>query len=261
MEPSAIPGQKLPSNNTLRVWPIGRRGTVRPVPAGQHASGFIGRTEEMRRFEAALEATRSGSPHAFLVIGEAGVGKSRLVAQWSAHARDTGARVMVGNCVQLATAALPYAPVVEVLRTLVREAGVDEVRDLLGAGFDAVAALVPELGAPVAPSASDAWGQGRLFEAVLSLLVRSSEAQPVVLVVEDLHWADHGTLDLVNFVLRNLVDASVIVVGTERAELTRGAPVRAWTAEVARVPIVSRVDLARFDRAEIVALLADILGH
>jgi DNA-binding CsgD family transcriptional regulator len=100
-----------------------------------------------------------------------------------------------------------------------------------------------------------------LFEAVLSLLVRSSARQPVVLVVEDLHWADHGTLDLVNFVVRNLVDAAVIVVGTERAEVTRGAPVRAWTAEVARVPIVSRVDLVRFDRAEIVALLAAILGR
>ncbi|MDQ1519909.1 MAG: hypothetical protein QOI55_982 [Actinomycetota bacterium] len=222
--------------------------------------GFIGRVEELRRFDGALQAATSGKPSALIVIGEAGVGKSRLAAQWAARARERGAHVLVGNCLQLTAAALPYAPIVEVLRALVRDLGADRVRELLGAGHDAVAALLPEIAEHADTGEIEAWGQGRLFEAVLTLLVRMSAEQPIVLVVEDLHWADHGTLDVLNFVVRNVTDVPVVIVGTERAEVTPGARVRAWTAELVRVPIVERVDLHRFGRTEIAALLTDILG-
>ncbi|MCU1427247.1 MAG: family ATPase [Actinomycetia bacterium] len=236
--------------------------------ANTRTTDFIGRAQELRRFEGALAAARAGTPCAFVVIGEAGVGKSRLTREWANHARASDARVLIGNCVQLSETAVPYAPVVEVLRGFAREIGADAVRDLLGAGYASVGGLLPELGdEPAGGVATDtaevpeaAWGQGRLFEAVLTLLVRSSATNPVVLLIEDLHWADRATLDLLNFVVRNLVGAGVVVVGTERAEVARGAPVRAWTAEILRAPIVERVDVARFGRSEIVALLTAILG-
>jgi DNA-binding CsgD family transcriptional regulator len=233
---------------------------------------FIGRIDETRRFESALHAAAAHRPTVFLVIGEAGVGKSTLVARCGAQARAAGARVVLGNCVQVANAMLPYAPFVEMLRSLVRDLGADELRDLLGAGHSAVAPLAPELApelaAPDAPEASGArvvddtaWGQGRLFEAMLSLLDGLGRRQPIVLVVEDLHWADRATLDLLNFLVRNLRDHRVVLIGTERAEVARGASLRAWTAEVQRVPIVERVDLRRFGRAEVVALLTAHLGR
>src|SRR5690242_2699433 len=112
------------------------------------AERFIGRDAELRRFDQALTDARAGTPSALVLIGEAGVGKSRLVAQFAARATDAGALVMQGNCLQLSEAAVPYAPVVEMVRTLVRDLGVDDVRELLGAGYGAVGTLLPELERP-----------------------------------------------------------------------------------------------------------------
>ena len=195
------------------------------------------------------------------------MGKSTLVGHWADHARAGGARVLLGNCMQVANTVLPYAPFVEVLRTLVRELGSDEVRDLLGAGHPSVSSLAPELATAGAGTATEndadagAWGQGRLFESMLTLLANLGRRAPIVLVIEDLHWADPATLDLCNFLVRNLGNERVIIVGTERAEVARGAPLRAWTAELLRVSNVERIDVSRFRRAEVVALLTAWLGR
>jgi DNA-binding CsgD family transcriptional regulator len=222
--------------------------------------GFIGRVAEVERFQNALAAVARGTPRVFIVIGEAGIGKSTLVREWTALARGAGARVLLGNCVQLNETVVPFAPVAEMLRALVAELGADDVRDLLGNGYEAAAHFVPALGMPGDTSRDDGWGQGRLFEAILTLLARLTAEQPLVLVFEDLHWADQGTLDLVNYVVRNISNESLIIVGTERVEVARGAAVRSWTAEILRVPIVERVDLDRFGRAQVVQLLTELLG-
>ncbi len=109
------------------------------------ARGFVGRTEELVRFRAAIERATSGQPAVLLVSGEAGVGKTRLVEQWLAVADAVGAARLVGHCVQLEHAAYPYAPVIEAIRALCRERATSEVSDLLGPGAAALATLLPEL--------------------------------------------------------------------------------------------------------------------
>src|SRR3954451_3678920 len=95
----------------------------------EHPAGppFVGRTAELQTFERSLERARGGESAVLLVRGEAGVGKSSLARQWSATAVTRGATVVIGNCVQLTEAALPYAPIIEIVRSLVAERGVAEV--------------------------------------------------------------------------------------------------------------------------------------
>ncbi|HEY1279058.1 MAG TPA: AAA family ATPase, partial [Acidimicrobiales bacterium] len=221
--------------------------------------GFVGRSDQLKRFETALAQAATGVPTVFVVTGEAGVGKSRLVEQWLAAADAADAVAMVGHCVQLEHASFPYAPVVEAVRSLVRQRGAAEVRRLLGRGCEAFAELVPELDTgPLGASTPGAWGQGQLFEAMLGLLHRlgtESAGRGVVAVIEDLHWADGATLELLNYVVRNVTGSPVVMVLTARDELALGHPLRLWTAELLRVEAVERVSLAGFGRADTADLL------
>ena len=115
---------------------------------------FIGRTLELERLEAALAAAAGGEPQVLLVAGDAGVGKTRLVAEFTARARASGAQVLAGGCVPVGDAGLPFAAVSEALRGLVRTVGRSAFEMLAGPGRGELARLVPDLG-PVAPAASD----------------------------------------------------------------------------------------------------------
>ena len=230
------------------------------------ARGFVGRSEQLARFRTALDESAHGTPCALLVSGEAGVGKTRLVEQWLALADTVGAARFVGHCVQLEHATYPYAPIIEAIRSMLRHRSASEVRDLLGPGGRALAALLPELAVGHGDTATgaDPWGHGPLFEAVLGLLHRlatRADAGIVVAVVEDLHWADAATLDLVNYLVRNLADAPVVLVLTTRDELTANPGLQRWVSEVRRVPAVEEVPVALFGRAETAALVAMRAGH
>ncbi|HEX8132267.1 MAG TPA: AAA family ATPase, partial [Actinomycetes bacterium] len=129
-----------------------------------------------------------------------------------------------------------------------------------------LARLLPELGLPAAggpppPSLDLGSAQGRLFELLLGLLERLAEQRPTVLVVEDLHWADRSTRDLLAFLHRNLRHGRVLLVLTYRSdELHRRHPLRPWLAELERDRRVERLELGRFDRGEVAAQLTGILG-
>src|SRR5690349_22687886 len=109
---------------------------------------LIGRSDETARLNTALERARHGHSRATVVAGEAGVGKSRLVAEFALDAQADGVVVMIGGCIDLGEGGLPYAPVVEALRELARRAEPDELETLLGPGRAELARLVPDLGAP-----------------------------------------------------------------------------------------------------------------
>jgi predicted ATPase len=132
---------------------------------------FVGRIEELQTLEAARVRAASGEPAVVLVGGEAGVGKTRLVAELTSrwHA-DDGTRVLAGGCVPVGEGALPYAPIVEALRALVADVGVNEVRGLVGRSWPELARLLPALGEPDRTILSDQAAQARLFELVLGLL-------------------------------------------------------------------------------------------
>src|SRR5512132_2507869 len=223
---------------------------------------FVGRAEELRRLEAALERACAGEPAIVLLAGEAGVGKTRLVAELAARAEEgAGARVLVGGCIWLGEGALPYAPVVEALRPLVRTLDPAALRSLAGPAHAELAGLLPELGDQrPGPAKPAGYGQARLFELFLGLLDRLGKERPLVLVVEDLHWADRSTRDLLAFVVRNLRSERILLLATYRSdELHRRHPLRPFLAELARGG-VERVELEPFGHQELAILLEGILG-
>jgi len=228
---------------------------------------LIGRVQELARLGAALERAAVGEPAAVLVAGEAGVGKTRLVQEFTTHAADTRAMVLAGGCVALTEADLPYAPVAQALRTLLRHPDQASVGGLLEEARGELARLLPELDTgqegeqPAADPGVSQASQGRLFATLLRLLGRLAEQAPVVLVAEDLHWADRSTLALLSYLLRNLQGDRVLVVGTWRSdELPRAHPVRRWLAEQQRTPAVETMELRPLSRAEVAEQLAAILG-
>ncbi|MFC5187633.1 helix-turn-helix transcriptional regulator [Actinomadura harenae] len=218
---------------------------------------MVGRAGQLDLLTEALAA----APGAVLVGGEAGLGKSRLIREFGAAVKDD-ARVLVGGCLELGSEGLPFAPFTTVLRGLVRDVGVDGVAELLPRGTTSgLARLLPEFGEPESDAASGE-ERARLFETMLTLLERLAERSPVVLVIEDAHWADRSTRDLLSFLVRNVGSAPLLIVVTYRSdELHRSHPLRPLLAELGRVERVRRLDLPRLSRDEIGELVADILGR
>jgi DNA-binding CsgD family transcriptional regulator/tetratricopeptide (TPR) repeat protein len=221
---------------------------------------FVGRVEELGVLEAARVRAANAEPAIVLVGGEAGVGKTRLVAELSGRCAVDGTRVLVGGCVPVGEGGLPYAPIVEALRGLLAEFGADALRGLIGPSWPEVARLLPTLGEPDATGAPDQHAQARLFELLLGLLGRIGEQVPLVLVVEDLHWADRSTRDLLAFLARNLRRERMLLMVTYRSDETGPARLRAYLAELERAGPVQRLELPRFERAETQTQLTGILG-
>ncbi|WP_106402484.1 helix-turn-helix transcriptional regulator [Actinocorallia populi] len=211
-------------------------------------SPLIGRTGELAR----LREAHRRLPGVVLVGGEAGVGKTRLVREFTAGC--TGTRVLTGGCVELSAELLPFAPFTAALRGLVRELGTGGIEELLP-GARGLARLLPEFGDPDEAPADEA--RARLFELVLTLLDRLAESGPLILVIEDAHWADRSSRDLLDFLIRNLA-GSVLVLVTYRSEaLHRDHPLRPLLAELDRVDRVERLELGRLTRAETRRMLGE----
>src|SRR5436309_1507551 len=226
---------------------------------------FVGRQTELGRLRSAADAGRSGHPGLVLVGGEAGVGKTRLVAELVARQRDAGWTTLEGAAIAVGGDGLPFEPFVGALRSAIRGIGVERTAALAGPNLADLARLVPELAASsdqvVLPLSQTEWLQVRTFEGVVGLLERLGEIAPVLLVIEDVHWADRSTRDLLTFLARNVQAERLLLVATFRAdELHRRHPLVAWLAEVERLPSVERIDLSRFDRPELAELLGGILG-
>jgi DNA-binding CsgD family transcriptional regulator/tetratricopeptide (TPR) repeat protein len=220
---------------------------------------FIGRAEQLGALEAGLERAVAGEAGAFLVGGEAGVGKTRLVSEFGARAESAGARVTIGGCVELSGGVAPLLAVVEALRRVSEQIGWGEWLRLVGDARPELARLLPELGAP-GGDADRALAQSRLFELLLGLLRRLADRNPIVWIVEDVHWADASTLDLLSFVLRNLRDERALIVVTFRDEETeRSERLRAWLTWVSRAGRVERIDVPRFGPIDLRALLTGVL--
>jgi predicted ATPase len=165
---------------------------------------FIGRVEELQTLETARRRAADGEPAVVLVGGEAGIGKTRLVAEFTTRCTAEGTRVLAGGCVPVGGEGLPYAPLVEALRPLPEELGVAAMRELAGPSWRELAPRAAQPGRVQAGTPGQV-AQPRLFELLFGLLDRLSEQMPVALVVEDLHWADQSTRDLLAFLVRTYV--------------------------------------------------------
>jgi class 3 adenylate cyclase/tetratricopeptide (TPR) repeat protein len=224
------------------------------IPGLAHVSSerFVGREREL----AALE----GESGAVLIAGDAGVGKSRLVAELERRARAEGKRVLVGECLELTDGELAYAPIVAALRPVLREQGA--LAALTALDRAELARLWPELGPGAGAGGIEPEGssQARVFALLLALFTRLASERPVVFIVEDLHWADHSTRDFLSYLVRAARGARLRLVATLRAELHREHPLRAYLAELGRVRDVRRVELAPFTPAEVALQVEGILG-
>lgn len=191
---------------------------------------FVGRAPELGVLQRALDATRAGSGATVLLAGEAGIGKTRLVSEAGRRARGAGFETLLGHSIDLVGTELPYQPFVEALR---------------------------RLGGPWQFDSNTPGSQLRVFENTLSLLTDRAAAAPVMLVLEDLHWADTSTLDLVVFLAHNLDDWPILLIATYRPDEPSSAP-RMWRlAEgVRRAGSALVLELGPLRRDELTALLA-----
>lgn len=211
---------------------------------------FVGRAEELASLTEALGRAASGDPQALLIGGEAGVGKTRLVEQFVTAAERRDAVVAVGSCVEIGADGLPFAPFPTALRAL-RRALPEEMAAAVAGQEGELARLLPELG-EAHRDATDEHSTARLFELTVRLLERISADRAVVLVLEDLHWADTSTRHLLAYLFRTLSTGRLMVVGTYRADdIHRRHPLRPLLAELDRLRTVTRVELDRFSHDEV----------
>ena len=200
-------------------------------------SAFVGREAELARLAAALDEAGRGEPPAVVVEGESGAGKTRLLREFAALAAGRGATVLVGRCVDCGDAGPPYWPIIEALRS----ASIDLEPARAGAGSD----------------------RGPFFEAVLDRLEESGRRSPAALLIDDLHWADRSTRDLLGFLLANLAGerGPLVVVAVRREALVPGHPLVPLLGELRRSRRADFVLLGRLGRGDVAAQLTSILGH
>ena len=218
---------------------------------------FVGRADELRALEGAWRAAVAGRRQAVLVLGEAGAGKSRLVAEASVRFAEQGAAVLVGCCMPDAPVAYePFrAPLGRLLEDLVgNDAGqeVDAVRDLLAAPTRSEGARRAAKESARAPEA---------FQAVVSVLRQASADRPIVLVFEDLHWATPSTIDLLGWIVRRAPEAHLLILITSRntrPDLSNA--LQGTLTELYRQPGVSALELSGLTTEDIVRMVATEAG-
>jgi predicted ATPase/DNA-binding CsgD family transcriptional regulator len=223
---------------------------------------IVGRAEQRARLGRTLDDVIDDGSRFVIIGGDAGVGKTTVVEAFVADLfgvlADRKAQLIRGQCVPMGDEGLPYAPIVGALRDLVTQHGREQILEWAGAGRQALGVLLPALA--TAPHEADDTIRLQLFEAVTMLLERASENGPLVVIVEDIHWADESTRHLLRFLARALTDASVMIIATYRSdELTRRHPLRPFLAEVGRFPGTVRIDVPALDRAEVAELLTQLM--
>jgi DNA-binding CsgD family transcriptional regulator len=205
---------------------------------------MVGRDDELGRLLTLLDDAEAGRSVVALVSGDAGVGKTRLISEVTRLAAGRGFTVLSGQCAELGDS-VPYLPLADALRGAAHSTG---VRDALSSR-PALSRLLPEGGeGPIADSDRSGLARQQMFGGVLGLLAELAAAAPVLLVLEDLHWADASTRDLVTFLSRMLHRERVALIGSYRTDdLHRRHPLRPVVAELLRLPSVIPVDLAPLD--------------
>ncbi|HSJ73002.1 MAG TPA: AAA family ATPase, partial [Miltoncostaeaceae bacterium] len=230
-------------------------------------AAFVGRGDEMARLDAALDAAFRGAGGLVMLSGDPGIGKSRTAAELAARAEARGALVLVGRCYER-EGAPPYWPWVQILRGLAREGDPESVRRWMGPGAAEIASLVPEVAerlgpvAAAAPVSDPEQARFRLLDAVACALAAASEDRPLLLVLEDLHAADPGSLRLLELVARELAGHRALLVGSYRdGEVPRAHPLAETLAELSREGRSERVALEGLSRRDVERFIAAAAGR
>jgi len=253
---------------------------------------FVGREPELRQLQQAFDAATSGQGSLVMVVGEPGIGKTSLCEQLATYAAIRGGKTLVGHCYEEGSLSLPYLPFVEAMRSYVLARDPEGLKSDLGSGAGDIARIVSEVrdrlpalglghvspsplaeegrarghaeGAPHPqdPTAGPEEERYRLLQAVTSFLRNASAVQPLVIILEDLHDADRGTLDLLLHLSRNLAGARLLIAGTYRdVEVDRAHPLSATLAELRRSQNFLRIGLRGLSIDEVHRMMTVIRGQ
>ena len=235
-----------------------------PRPAGL----FVGRKPELAKLTKALQGARKGFGRVVLLAGSGGMGKTRLTQQLALQAEQSGTLVLWGRCLEEAGAPA-YWPWRQLVRSYLRSGTDADPAQTFGSGLADIAGIVPEvaehfkLRPPAAVSAGDsAEARFRLFDALAAFWRRAAQRAPLLLIFEDLHWADATSLRLFSFVAAELEDSALLVVGTYRdTELSRQHPLFETLSDLARTSVCQRIELAGLSMRETEELMVAASGN
>lgn len=225
---------------------------------------FVGREEPLDTLDALWKETLAGRQRAALIAGDPGIGKTRFVAELAARVHEHGATVLHGRCDEHLS--VPYQPFVEALQPYVETAPAAALREL-GAAAGDVARVIPEIaervGAlPAPPRLDPELERLRLFGGLTKLLATAAADRPLLLVLDDLHWATKPTLLLLRHVLRSNACGRMLITGTyRRSELDRSHPLAEVLADLRRIEGVVRVALGGLDLRSVTGMLEAEAGH
>ena len=229
-------------------------------PLDRLAGGvFVGREREMDELRAGLEDALSGRGRLFMLVGEPGIGKTRTAEELITYARLRKAQALWGRCYE-GEGAPAYWPWVQAIRSYVHDGDPKALLSEMGSGAAIIAQVVSEVrdrlpGLPVPPSLGPEQARFRLFDSITTFLKNAGHAQPLVLVLDDLHWADKPSLLLLQFLAREMRGARLLVIGTYRdIDLRRQHPLSQTLGELSREQLSQRIvlrgltqhDVARF---------------
>jgi eukaryotic-like serine/threonine-protein kinase len=226
-------------------------------PLDQLADGvFVGREREIKELRGSLENALAGAGGLLLLAGEAGIGKTRTAEELCTYGRLRGAQVLVGRCYE-GEGAPSYWPWLQALRVYVQERSTAELIDQMGAGAADIAQIVPEIreripDLPAPPALDPDQARFRLFDSIAAFLRNAGRRQPLVLVLDDLHWADESSLLMLQFLSRELPEMRVFVIGTYRdLEIDRQHPLTHTLAQLSRERGSERVHLGGLVRDDV----------
>jgi tetratricopeptide (TPR) repeat protein/archaellum biogenesis ATPase FlaH len=242
--------EKEPSKETSNENPLYRRA-------------FVGRESELKQLQSAFDGAISGQGALMMVTGEPGIGKTALCEQLSTYVTLRGGRTLVGHCYEAGSLSLPYLAFVEALRSYALSRDPKDLKEELGSGAADVARIVSEirelLKIKLRTQKDPEEERYRLLQGVSEFLTNAAAVQPMMVVLEDLHDADNGTLEMLTHVSRNLSGARLLIVGTYRdVEVDRSHPLSAALAELRRVSTYGRVLLRGLNADEVRRMMESI---
>lgn len=230
-------------------------------------ASFVGRANELAAFGRAFDRMLGGRRQILTLAGEPGIGKTRLSEALAEMAEGQGALVLWGRCYE-EPGAPPYWPWVQILREFVAASSPSELLLMIGDGGSRLARLVPEIKEALGEEESDDAaplepGQARFgtFDAIARFLHRATDQVPLVLIIDNAHWADKASLALLEFLNQELVKSRLLVVCTYRdTEISRNNPLLSTLGELSRGAGVERLKLAGLDSASVTLLARQMLG-
>ncbi len=225
---------------------------------------FVGRQREMGRLKAILENTLSGQGQLLMLVGEPGIGKTRTAQELAARAEQRGARVLWGWCYE-EEGAPPFWPWLQPIRSYIQQRDVEQLQSEMGPGAADIAEIISEVrdklpGLEPPPALPPEQARFRLFDSITTFLKNAAQSQPLMLVLDDLHWGDKPSLLLLQFLARQLRESRLLVVGCYRdLELSRQHPLSESLAQLSHLPVFQRellLGMSQEDTGQFIELTA-----